>query len=78
MIAKVVWLKPEEKAYFHQISLDCMEKLIKCLERFNKGEIWFDIDKYKNKRIESFVNRLGLITFLKGDVKKYKILSFYT
>jgi hypothetical protein len=42
MIAKAVWLKPEEKPYFHQISPDCMEKLIKCMERFNKGEIWFD------------------------------------
>jgi len=45
MIAKAVWLKPEEKPYFHQISLDCMEKLIKCLERFKKGEMWIDIDK---------------------------------
>ncbi len=32
------WLKPKEKPYFHQISLDCIEKLVKCIGRFNKGE----------------------------------------
>jgi hypothetical protein len=56
MIAKVVWLKPEEKPYFHLISLDCMEKLIKCLERFNKGEIWFDhIPSRRSKKIQNIV-----------------------
>ncbi|HDY68900.1 MAG: hypothetical protein JYX80_14660 [Candidatus Scalindua sediminis] len=33
------WLKPKEKPYFHQISLDCLEKLVDCIGRFNKGEI---------------------------------------
>ncbi len=39
MIVNPDWLKPKEKPYFHQISLDCIEKLVACLERFNKGEI---------------------------------------
>ena len=29
----------KKKPYFHQISLDCIEKLVECIERFNKGEI---------------------------------------
>jgi hypothetical protein len=39
MIVSPEWLKPKEKPYFHQISLDCIDKLVKCIERFNKGEI---------------------------------------
>ncbi len=39
MITKPEWLKPKEKPYFHQISMDCLGKLLECIERFNKGEI---------------------------------------
>jgi hypothetical protein len=38
MITNPDWLKPKEKPYFHQISLDCLEKLVDCIGRFNKGE----------------------------------------
>jgi len=30
MITKPEWHKPKEKPYFHQISLDCIEKLAEC------------------------------------------------
>ncbi len=39
MIVNPEWLKPKEKPYFHQISMDCLEKLVDCIGRFNKGEI---------------------------------------
>ncbi len=32
MIDNPDWLKPEERAYFHQISQDCIEKLTECME----------------------------------------------
>ncbi len=32
MILNPEWLKPKEKPYFHQISLDCIEKLVECME----------------------------------------------
>ncbi len=32
MIANPDWLKPKVKPYFHQISLDCIEKLVECME----------------------------------------------
>ncbi len=35
MIVNPEWLKPEEKPYFHQISLNCIEKLVECIESFN-------------------------------------------
>ncbi len=39
MIVNPEWLKPKEKPYFHQISMDCLKKLVECQEKFNKGEI---------------------------------------
>ena len=32
MILNPEWLKPKEKPYFHQISLDCIEKFVQCME----------------------------------------------
>jgi hypothetical protein len=39
MISNPDWHKPKIKPYLHQISLDCIEKLVECQEKFNKGEI---------------------------------------
>jgi len=32
MITNPEWLKPKEKKCFHQISLDCIDKLVECME----------------------------------------------
>ncbi len=32
MIVNPEWLKPKEKPYFHQISMNCLEKLVDCME----------------------------------------------
>jgi len=37
MILNPEWLKPKEKPYFHQISLDCLEKLVECMKSYNAG-----------------------------------------
>ncbi len=34
MIVNPEWHKLKEKPYFHQISLDCIEKLVGCIESF--------------------------------------------
>jgi len=39
MIVNPEWLKPKEKTYFHQTSLDCIDKLVKCIAKFNIGEM---------------------------------------
>ncbi len=39
MIVNPEWLKPKEKPYFHQISMNCLKKLVDCIGRLNKGEI---------------------------------------
>ncbi len=51
MIVNPEWLKPKEKPYFHQISMNCLEKLVDCLEIFNKGEIDADTSREMGKQI---------------------------
>ncbi len=51
MILNPEWLKPKEKPYFHQISMDCLEKLVDCIGRFNKGEIDADTSCKMEKQI---------------------------
>ncbi len=51
MILNPEWLKPKEKPYFHQISMNCLEKLVKCIERFNIGEIDADTSCQIEKQI---------------------------
>ncbi len=51
MITNPDWLKPKEKPYFYQISLDCLKKLVDCIGRFNKGEIDADISSKIEKSL---------------------------
>ena len=39
MISNPNWLKPKEKPYFLQISLDCIEKLVECMESIDIEEM---------------------------------------
>ncbi len=39
MIVNPEWLKPKEKPYFHQISLNCIEKLVECMEGIDIEEM---------------------------------------
>ena len=39
MINNPDWQKPKIKPYLHQLSLECIKKLVECVEQFNKGEI---------------------------------------
>ncbi len=51
MITNPEWLKPKEKPSFHQISLDCIEKLFDGLKKFNKGKIDADTSCQIEKQI---------------------------
>ncbi len=51
MILNPEWLKPKEKPYFHQISMNCLEKLVECIERFNNDEIGADTSCQMEKQI---------------------------
>ena len=39
MITNPDWLKPKEEPYSHQISLDCIEKLVECVESLDIEEM---------------------------------------
>ncbi len=39
MITNPEWLKPKEKSYFHQISLECIEEIAVCMEGIDIEEI---------------------------------------
>ena len=51
MIVNPEWLRPKEKPYFHQISINCIEKLVKCIAKFNIGEIDADTSLKISKQI---------------------------
>ncbi len=67
--------KPKEKPYFHQISLDCIEKLVKCIERFNKGEIDADTSSKLEKQI--LVDEFDVEEFLNFVIENYSEMFGY-
>jgi hypothetical protein len=75
MIVNPDWLKPKEKPYFHQISMDCLEKLVKCIERFNKGEIDADTSCQIEKLI--LTDEIQDLEFLSFAVENISELFWY-
>ncbi len=61
MILNPDWLKPKEKPYFHQISLDCIENYSEMFGYINTGRVnirihrdierFYVVEKGKNKDI---------------------------
>ncbi len=51
MITNPEWHKSKIKPYLHQISLDCLSKLVECIAKFNKGEIDTDTSCKLEKQI---------------------------
>ncbi len=51
MILNPKWLKPKEKPYFHQISMDCLEKLVEDMESIDIGEMDADTSCQIEKQI---------------------------
>ena len=75
MIVNPEWLKPKEKPYFHQISLDCIDKLVKCIDRFNKGEIDADATFKIEKQI--LVDEFDDPEFLAFAIENYSEMFGY-
>ncbi len=84
MITNPNWLKPKEKPYFHQISLDCISQLAECLKSLSKGKIDIDnsikmeadilsdeIDEpeFYNFAIENFSELFSYITIGKLNIR---------
>ncbi len=69
MILNPEWLKPKEKPYFHQISIDCIDKLVKCIAKFNIGEIDADASSKIEKQI--LVDEFDDEEFLEFAIENY-------
>jgi len=74
MIANRSWLKPKGKPYFHQISLYCIEKLIKCMESIDIEEIDFHAC-FKMQKILS--DEIGDTEFLVYTIENFDELFSY-
>ena len=67
--------KPKEKPYFHQISLDCLDKLVKCIAKFNIGEIDADTSSKVEKQI--LVDEFDDEEFLNFVIENYSEMFGY-
>jgi len=64
MISNPDWLRPKIKPYMHQISLDCIEKLIECEGKFNKAEISIGTSfKIAKQILRDEINDPGFLEF---------------
>ncbi len=68
MIVNPDWLKPKEKPYFHQISIDCIEKLVECMEGIDIEEM--DCDTYL-KTQEILSNEIDDPEFLEFAIENF-------
>ncbi len=75
MITNPEWLKPKEKPCFHQISLDCIEKLVDCIGGFNQAEIDADTSCQIEKQI--LVDKIQDLEFLELVIENYSELFGY-
>ena len=71
MIINSDWTQPEDRAYFHQISPDCISKLTEVLTTLSKGEI--DVEtafrKYEKLLIEE-INDQEFLSFAIGNLNE--------
>ncbi len=75
MIVNPNWQKPKEKPYFHQISQDCIEKLVECIAKFNIGEMDADTSLKMSKQI--LVDEFDDEEFLNFAIENYSEMFGY-
>ncbi len=87
MILNPDWLKPKEKPYFHQISLDCIDKLVESMEGVDIEEMdcdtslkiskqilvdEFDDQEFLNFAIEHYSEMFGYINIGRVNIRIHK------
>ncbi len=75
MIISPKWLKPKEEPYFHQISLNCLAKLVDCIAKLNNGEI--DADTSFKMFEQILTDEIDDTEFLNFAVKNISELFVY-
>ncbi len=86
MIVNPEWHKPKEKPYFHQISLDCIEKLVECMEDIDIEEMdcdtclkmqeilreEIDDEEFLNFAIENYSEMFGYINTGRVNIRIHR------
>ena len=71
MITKSDWNQPEERAYFHQISPDCISKLAEVVTTLSKGKIDVETAFRKYEQILSDeINDPEFLSFATGNLNE--------
>ncbi len=71
MITKSDWGQPEERAYFHQISPDCVSKLAEIVTALSKGKI--DVEaafRMYEKILRDEINDPEFLSFAIGNINE--------
>ena len=75
MIANPDWFQQEEGPGFYQVSMECIERLTDCRERFDKGEI--DADTCFKTEMQILVDEFDVPEFLNFAVENLDELLSY-
>ncbi len=75
MITKSDWNQPEERAYFHQISPDCISKLAEVVTELSNGEI--DVETAFRKYEQILSDEINDPEFLAFAIGNLNELSSY-
>jgi hypothetical protein len=75
MITNPGWNKPEERAYFHQLSQDCIAKLAGVFTTVSKGEV--DIDTAFRMYAKILKDEISDQEFLSFTIENINELSSY-
>ncbi len=71
MITQSDWIQPEENAYFHQISSDCISKLSEVVTALSKGKV--DVEttfRMYEKILSNEINDPQFLSFALGNINE--------
>ena len=75
MINNPNWNQPKIKPYLHQLSLECIKKLVDCVEQFNKGKINADTTFKMQRQI--LADEIDDVEFLEFAIKNFSEMMGY-
>lgn len=73
MITNPDWHKNKVKPYLHQISMECIERLVNCIVQFNKGKINADTT-FKIQR-QILINEIEDEAFLAFAIENFYMMG---
>jgi len=74
MIINPDWHIPKVKPYHHQLSLRCIEKLVDCIEQFNKDEMDCDTCLKMQEILSDEIEDEGFLNFAIDNLEE--LLSY--